>query len=136
MGCPVGVLLGACGELGLGQCTSDETVLGVHNGCLGIYAHLFHNTCRGTVASFHQPALVVGAMFADDVLRDVVGSVVVVLEQLQGQVAGRIVGGDMLIGLEVLLYLGDAVFDLVTIVDVKVARDGVLTLVDLDYGAQ
>jgi len=59
-----------------------------------------------------------------------------VLQEFQRQVSGRVVLGDMFIGLQVFLNVCDAVLDLVPVVDVQVARELAGALIDLDDGAE
>ena len=58
------------------------------------------------------------------------------LQQLQRQIAGRVVLGDMLIGLQVFLDVGDTVLNLVPVVDVQVSRGLVGALIHLDDGLE
>ena len=60
----------------------------------------------------------------------------VVLQQFQRQVTRRMVRGDVLVGLQVLLYFTDTVLNLMTIVNVDMASVGIGILIDLDDHAK
>ena len=58
------------------------------------------------------------------------------LQQFDGQISGRVVLGDMLIGLQVFLDVGDTVLNLMAVVDVQVPRGLAGSLVHLDDGLE
>ena len=136
MGGLVSVFLRTCLELRLFQCTVDEAVLSIHDGRLGVVARLLLHTGRGLVAGIRQVVEVLHALLARHVLAQVVEYLGVVLQQFQGQITGRVVLGDMLVGLQVFLDMTDAVLDLVAVVDVQVAEVLAGTLIHLDDGAE
>ena len=128
----VGVRLRARPELCFGESTVDEAVFGIHDGCLGIYARLLQHTCCGIVACSHQALAVFAAVFALHVTLHVVDHLRVVLQQLQCHIARGVLCAQVLIGLQELLDMRDAVFYLVAIVDVDVPRLRIHALIDLN----
>ena len=77
---------------------------------------------------------VVHAVLACHMFAQIVEYLRIVFEQLQREVTGGVVLGDMFIGLQVFLNMGDTVFNLMTIVDVQVARCLVGAFINLDDG--
>ena len=132
VGGSVGVLLRTRPEAGFRQRTIDKTVLRVHDGRLRVIARFLLHTYGGTVAGSRQVLEVLHTLFASHVLAQIVQHLTVVLQQLDTQVAGGVMAGDMLVGLQKLLYLTDAAFYLVTVVDVQVAEVLAGSLVHLD----
>ena len=132
----VGVFLGACAVLRLGQRAVDETVLGVHDGRLGIHARLFHHAGSGVVACRHQPLAVLAAVLALHVTLDEVNHLRVMLQQLQCQIARGVLRAQVLVGLQELLDMRDAVLNLVTVVDVNMSHLRVRAFEDLDDRVQ
>jgi hypothetical protein len=76
------------------------------------------------------------ALLTCHVLAQVVEHLTIVLKELKREVAGRVVLGDMLVGLKVLLDVRDTVFNFVAVVDMQVARELAGALVNLNYGAE
>ena len=130
----VGVFLRASLELRLLQRTVDEAVLAIHDGRFRVGVRFLHHTGRGLVAGVGQLVEVVQALLAGHVLPQVVEHLAVVLQQFQGQESGRVVLGDVLVGLQVFLYVTDALLNLVTVVDVQVSRLAAGALIHLDDG--
>ena len=58
------------------------------------------------------------------------------LQQFQGEISGRVVLGDMLVGLQVFLDMGDTALYLMSVVDMQVARPFVSTLIYLNDGTE
>ena len=79
---------------------------------------------------------VLHTVLAGHVLAQIVEHLTVVLQQFDGQVSGGVVLGDMLVGLQVFLDVGDAILNLVSVVDVQVARGLVRAFVHLDDGLE
>ena len=117
MGHAIGIFLRTRLVAGLLQGTVDEAVFGIHDGRLRVVARLLLDTGRSTVASRRQVAEHLHALFAGHVLAQIVEHLTVVLQQFQRQVARGIVLTDVLIGLQILLYLADATLNLMTVVD-------------------
>ncbi len=132
----IGVLLVTGLVFGLLQGSVDETVLGVHDGCLGVAAGLFLYAGRCLIALGGKVAEVLYALLTCHVLAQVVEHLTIVLKELKREVAGRVVLGDMLVGLKVLLDVRDTVFNFVAVVDMQVARELAGALVNLNYGAE
>ena len=128
----VGVGLRAGGEGCLLECAVDEPVLGVHDGRLAVGACLLEDSRCGGVACRRELAAVLAAVLALHVAEDEVGDVLVVLEELQGQVACGVAGCEVLVELEVVLYVAYAVLDLVAVGYVYVAGYGVAVVGHLD----
>ena len=123
----VRVLLVARGEARLFQRTVDEAVLGIHDGRLAVAARLLFHACGGGVAVPEDLGRV--AQRCDELLH-----VLVVFEELDGEVAGGILLAQLGVFLQVLLHLPDAVLYLVSVVDVDVAEAGRLVLLALVDG--
>ena len=136
MGGAIGILFGACLVAGFRQSTIDKAVFGVHDGRLGVVARFFLHTGRGLVAGVRQVVEVLHALLTGHVLTQIVEHLTVVLQQLQSQVSGGVVLGDMLVGLEVFLDVGNAVFYLVTVVDMQVTGRLAGALVYLDDSSE
>ena len=132
----VGVFLRTRLEARLLQRAVDKTVLCIHDGRFGVVASLFFYARRGTVAGMRQFVEVVHALFARHVLAQIVKYLTVVLQQFQGEVSGRVVLGDMLVGLQVFLDMGDTILYLMSVIDMQVARPFVGALIHLDDGAE
>ena len=98
---------------GLVEGTPNETVLGIHDGCLGIVASLLLDTTRSHIA------------VADDVgslrqCRHHTFGLVVLLQQFDGQPAGAVAQPQQVVTFQVALDAADAVLDFVAVVDVNV----------------
>ena len=124
MGGLVGVLLLPRGIFRLLQRPVYEAVFGIHDGRLAVFARLLLHAPGRLVALGHDGGR--GGQGGDVGLR-----VAVVLEQFDGQIAGGVSLPQVGVGLEIVLYAGDAVFYLVSVVDVYVAVVRVLVLVGL-----
>ena len=79
---------------------------------------------------------VVHAVLSSHVVSQIVEYLTVVLQQLQGEVSGGVVLGDVLVGLQVFLDVADAVLNLMPVVDVEVARELAGALVDLNDSSE
>ena len=132
VGGAIGVFLRACLVSGLLQRTVDEAVLGVHDGRLRVAARLLLHAGIGHVAGQQQLLALGRLVLLGHVLAHVLQHMTVVLQQFDGQIARRIALADMLVGLQVLLNVADALLYLVAVVDVQMARGPLLALVDLD----
>ena len=65
-------------------------------------------------------------------MSQIVEHLTVMLQQFQCQKAGRVVLGDMFVGLQVFLNMTDTVFYLMTIIDVQVTRELTCSLIYLN----
>ena len=132
MGGAIGVFLGACFVFCFFQRTIDETVFCIHDGCLRVVACLFLHACRSLVAGLRQFVEVLQALLSCHVMSQIVEHLTVMLQQFQCQKAGRVVLGDMFVGLQVFLNMTDTVFYLMTIIDVQVTRELTCSLIYLN----
>ena len=79
---------------------------------------------------------VLHSLLASHMVSQIVEHMTIVLQKFQRQISGRVVLGNMLIGLKVFLYVRDTIFNLVAVVDVKVARELTCSLVNLNHGTE
>ena len=136
MGGTIGVFFGARLVFSFFQRTMNKAVLGVHDSRLGIVARFFFYTGRSLVARMGELVEVLHALFASHVMTQIIEHLTIVLEQLQCQEAGRVVLGNMFVGLQIFLDMTDTVFYFVAIVDMQVARGLAGTFVHLNNGTE
>ncbi len=100
---------------GLGQCATNEAIFGVHYGGLAVGLDVGFDLC---LCVDHGLADVggVGERVGD------VPSDLIVLEELYGEVACGVFGAYAEVGFERLLYRLDGLLDILSVVDVDVAR--------------
>ena len=131
MRCAVGVLLMTCLILCLGECTVDETILGIHDSCFGICIVFLINTSCSLVTLHKNLTALVACVLTQKLL-----NVSIVLQQFQCHIARGITGMNGCIGFQELLDMPNAVLYLMSIVDMDVARRRIGTLIHLNHGAE
>ena len=132
VGCLIGILLRACLVACLLEGAVDKTVLRIHDSRLAVLARLLLDAGGGVVAMGED---LLGVGHGGDILLHLL----VVLQKFDSEVAGGIALAQVDLLLEVLLHIADAVLDLVTVVDVDMARVGMVALhalVEADDGME
>ena len=132
MGGTIGVFLGACHILSLGQGTIDEAVFCIHDGRLSITSCFFEYAIRSPVACLQQMHIVFSSLNLSQVFSQIVTDVLIVFQQLDGKITGRIMLAYVVVGLQILLYFTDAALDFMTIVNMKMTGLLVGTFIYLD----
>ena len=105
---------------GLGQRTVDKAILGIHDGRLRVATGFFQHTVGGVIAHSQQLFAILRTVLISKMLTHVLRDIGVILQQLDSQIARRITLAYMLVSLQELLYVADAVLYLMTVVDVDV----------------
>ena len=115
MGHLIGVFLVAGVIVSFFQCTVDEAIFGVHDGCFTVVASLFHYAfgCRVAMVEY---------FFGVCHLLYIGFHVAIAFQQFDGKVTGGVALSQIGLEFQVLLYLADAVFNFVSVVDVDVAE--------------
>ena len=103
MGGTIGVFLGACHILSLGQGTIDEAVFCIHDGRLSITSCFFEYAIRSPVACLQQMHIVFSSLNLSQVFSQIVTDVLIVFQQLDGKITGRIMLAYVVVGLQILL---------------------------------
>ena len=127
MGRAIGVLLVTRLKLRLSQCTIDESVFRIHDSRLRVCQCLLINT-GGSLVTLHEDCL---AVLPSLLLHEVL-DVRVVLQEFQGDITGGIAGMNGRVWLQELLNMMDAVFYLMSVVDMDMACRCIDTLIHLD----
>ena len=117
----IGVLSISRGIAGFGKGAMYKAILGIHDCRFRIFLRFLLHTLGRLVAMF-QNLISVGER-PNQLLH-----LLVVLKQFDGQVARRVALAQSVLLLQVILYLGNAVLYLMTMLDVDVAEVGVGTL--------
>ena len=133
MGSLIGIFLGTCLELRLFQGTIDKTIFGIHDGRLRVVARLFLHTRRGLIALIGEFMEIVESLFASHMFTQIIEHLTIMFQEFQRQISGRVVLGDMLIGLQVFLDVRDTILNLVSVVNMQVARELTGSLVYLNH---
>ncbi len=117
----IGIFLDACMIVGLFECTVDESILGIHYQRLGVRFGFLHHTRRGFVTMAENGVSISEGTY-------IVFNLLVVFQQFYGQVSGGKPFAHMLSLFQVFLYISNAGFHLVSMVDVDMAKIGLLIL--------
>ena len=107
------------------QGTTNEAVLGIHNGRLTVVACLFFYASLGNASRFYN--IFIFWQFPNDLL-----SFLIPFHQLDGEPTGGIAKAQQVVAFQVLLNVTDAVLNLVTMIDMLVTIVLVVTLAILE----
>ena len=114
------------------QCAMDKTVFGIHDGCFAIFQSLFLHTLGCLIAGCED-------FLGRFQMTYVFLCVLIILQQLDGEVTGRVALADGIICLQIFLDMLDAVLYLMSVVDVDMAivSAGIfLAFVEFDDGLE
>ena len=96
------------------QCAMDKTVFGIHDGGFAIFQSLFLYTLGCLIAGCED-------FLGRFQMTNVFLSVLIILQQLDGEVTGRVALADGIICLQIFLDMFDAMLYLMSVIDVDMA---------------